>query len=297
VGVITEHNGKDQHEEGLMHCWVQTLLTFLILFVPPGLHAASRRENEESTQMQSSAAQLQDDLAKVSSFLSSRDLDSLEAVVNVESAKWQRRDRQSFLIYMYKVCSGVSSYDFGDQSKQSLLLGRYAISVLTSGDLPLKEQVKFVEFLALDPIVVDEATWGPLRLRKAELFLEVRRRLIASTDSTFDFGDRPYLNVPAPPNSGVPSGSSPQSIKDPKLRAEYESAVARNSTKARQYNDQYWIKTNAPSFYKEVERYLVDAYARPPSSLSELQQLLLKYVSDESVRARVLQEIQKSDQR
>jgi hypothetical protein len=95
----------------------------------------------------------------------------------------------------------------------------------------------------------------------------------------------------------VPSGSSPQSIKDPKLRAEYESAVARNSAKARQYNDQYWIKTNSPSFYKEVERYLVDAYARPPSSLSELQQLLLKYVSDESVRARVLQEIQKSDQR
>jgi hypothetical protein len=72
------------------------------------------------------------------------------------------------------------------------------------------------------------------------------------------------------------------------LREEYKAAIAKNAAKIRYFNDQYWLLQNAPFFYKEVERYLVNAYSRPPADTSELEKLLAEYVSDQSVRLRVL---------
>jgi hypothetical protein len=245
---------------------------------------------------QNSDNELRQDIAKLDSFLSNRNLDSIEATVDKESAKWRERDRPSFIIYMTKACSLLSSYDIGDVSKRASLLSRYAISVLTSGDLPLEEQVHFVEFLMFDPLVIDEAAWKTLRKQKAELWLAARRRVESSVDPKFDFDDRAELNVPTPPGSGEPNGVSPEFIKDPKLRAEYERAIAENSAKIRRFNDQYWLKRNAPDFYKNVERYLVNAYSRPPADSAELEQLLAHYVDDNGVRARILEEVRKGGQ-
>jgi hypothetical protein len=74
------------------------------------------------------------------------------------------------------------------------------------------------------------------------------------------------------------------------LRAEYGRAIAENSAKRLRYNDQYWLKRNAKSFYNEAERYLVDAYSRPPADYSQLDGLLTRYVDDHAVRARILAE-------
>ncbi len=240
---------------------------------------------------QSADDELSQDIAKLDSFLSNRNLDSIEVTVNRESAKWREKDRPSFIIYMTKACSLLSSYDIGDVSKRGSLLSRYAISVLTSGDLPLKEHVRFVEFIMFVPFVIDETAWKPLRKQTAELSLAARRRVESSVDPTFSFDDWTQLNVPTPPKSGVPAGSSPESIKDPTLRAEYERAIAENSAKTLRFNDQYWLKQNAPAFYKNVERYLVNAYSRPPADSAQLERLLSQYVNDNGVRARILEEV------
>lgn len=173
------------------------------------------------------------------------------------------------------------------------MLSRYAISVLRSGDLPLHDRVQFVSFLMFDPRVIDEASWKRLREQKAELCLAARRRVESSIDPTFNFDDWPQLNVATPRGSGVPNGSSPQFIKDPKLRAEYEKSIAENSAKARRLNDQYWLKQNAPDFYKNVEQYLVIAYTRPPADSAQLERLLAQYVDDNGVRARILEAVRK----
>ena len=88
-------------------------------------------------------------------------------------------------------------------------------------------------------------------------------------------------------------GASPESIRDLKLRAEYERAIAQNSAKARRYNDQYWLKQTAPDFYKTVEKYLVSAYSRPPTDSAQLERLLSQYVDDNDVRVRILAEVRK----
>ncbi|SRR5712692_9085949 len=255
----------------------------LLIAVAPALGNASQNSDDE----------LRQDIAKLDSFLTNRNLDSIEATVDEESAKWRERNRPSFILYMTNACNLLSSYDIGNLSKRASLLSRYAISVLTSGDLPLHDHVQFVSFLMFDPLVIDEAAWKTLRKQKAELWLAARRRVESSIDPTFDFNDRPFLNVATPPGSREPSGVSPEFIKDPKLRAEYERAIAENSAKARRFNDQYWLKQNAPDFYRNVERYLVNAYSRPPADPAELERLLAQYVDDNGVRARILEEVRK----
>jgi len=239
--------------------WQLTIAAALSIFLTltPGLPTLAFAQNPDN--------ELSQDIAKLDSFLSNRDLASLEATINKDSVKWQERDRPSFIVYMSKACSLLSSYDIGDLSKRASLLSRYAISLLMSGDLALHDHVQFVSFLMFDPMVIDEAAWRALREKKAQLWLAARRRVESSIDPTFDFDDLPFINVPTPKGSGARAGSSPESIKEPKLRAEYKAAIARNSEKIRRSNDQLWLKQNAPDFYKNVERYLVNAYSRPPA--------------------------------
>jgi hypothetical protein len=120
--------------------------------------------------------------------------------------------------------------------------------------------------------------------------------LAGSIDPKFDFNDAGFMNVPTPAGSGMPAGISPESIKDPTLRAEYERAIAQNSAKRKRFNEQYWLKQNAVDFYKNVERYLVNAYSRPPADSAQLERLLSQYVDDNRVRARILEAVCKGSQ-
>ncbi len=267
------------------------LITLLICLVVRGgtdgpIYSAAQANN----------AELSADLEHLDSLASSRDLHAIEVTIDKQSAKWKERERSSYLAYMSKACSLVSSYNIGDMSDRASMLSRYAISALTSGDLTTEERVQFTEFLMFDPPTIKEEDWKPLREHKAALWLEARRGVMASIDPGFDIEDRPMLNVAAPLGSGVPSGSSPESIRDPKLRAEYEAAIAANFAKARRYNEQSWLKSNAPRFYEETERYLVNAYSRPPADLAGLERLLAKYVDDNGDRARIVAAVRKGTQ-
>jgi len=247
-----------------------------------------------SGQVRDSSVELQRDISRLDSLRQSGNLDTLEASVSHDSTKWRQRDQKQFVKYMFQACSGLSSYEIGDTSRRALLLSKYAGSVLGSTKLSIEENVQFVEFLSLDPPVIDEKAWRALRGQKARLWLAAWRRVNAEIDPSFNFDDRPYINVPTPAGSGVPSGSVPESIKDVKLRTEYERAIAENSAKIQRYNDQHYLKQNAPRFFTEVERYLVSAYSRSPVDLPQLNALLTEYVGDEAVRKRILDEVSRA---
>ena len=239
-------------------------------------------------------SQLDADIAKLDVLRSSGNMDALRAQIDPEANKWRIHDHNAFLLYMYRACSELSSYDIGDLSQRALLLGQYSMFVLRSGDLPLQRYIQFVEFLGFDPPRIDEAAWKDLRRQKAQFWLEALRRAIQATNPNFDFNDRPALNVAPPSSTGLPAGVSPANMPNPQIRAEYEKAIAQNHTKIQQYNQQSWLRLNGPRISKEVEHYLVRAYSQPPSDISELQSLLSKYIEDASMRSRVIEEVQKS---
>jgi hypothetical protein len=101
------------------------------------------------------------------------------------------------------------------------------------------------------------------------------------------------LNVAPPAGTGLPAGVAPEAIKDPKLRAEYETALAANAAKSRNYNDQQWLQLNAPSFFKEAENYVVNAYKKPPPNLPQLERLLSSSIPDEQARKRIMESVTK----
>lgn len=244
--------------------------------------------------IQDANTELQADLKQLDSFRQSRNLAALESAVESDAIKWQARNRDLFVRYMEHACGALSSYDLGNQPLQASLLNKYAISVLTSGDLTLRDRVQFVEFLAQDPPITDEAGWRQLREDKARLWLETWKRIAESINAKFDFNDRPLLNVAPPPETGLPAGVSPEAVHDPKLRAEYERAIVANAAKSRDYNDQSWLRRNAPSFYREAKNYVVNAYKKAPSDLPQLERLLSAYIGEKQTRDQIIQLVKKT---
>jgi len=247
---------------------------------------------------QDPASRLNADLAALESARSTKDLDAVERLVQRDSVEWQGKDRQSFMTFMFAACSILSSYDLGDQNRQTLMLDKYATSALAAGDmLSIREQVEFVEFLTRDPIGLDQVAWKAIRQRKARIWLRVWSRVAAARDPTFDFNDRPVVHVRTPEGAGLPAGVAPEAITDAKLRVEYESAIAANAAKLDAYNTQYWLKQNAQAFSKTAERYLVGAYSTPPVDVVELQRLLAEYLINPEAADRILSAVGKRDPR
>lgn len=274
---------------------VCSVLAFVGVLESPLLkYDPARAVSEDFTQLPSSRAELDRDLAELDALRESRDLDSLEKAINHDSPKWKARDRQSFITYMFGACGEISSYDYSDKSKQATLLTRYAISVLSSGPLSLEERVPFVEFLGADPLNIDETEWKNLRQKKARLWLETWRLISEARDLKFDFQDVPMINVEPPPGAGVGAGGSPSDIKDLRLRAEYERAIALNRAKVERFNEQNYLRLTADRFYEHAQRYLVNAYSRTPSNPTELERLLSIYIADEAIRNRILEETRKA---
>lgn len=277
-------------------CNRSVLLIKALLFVALTCCIGSSHSTQVFAQEQQDS-QLDADTAKLDLLRSSNNLNEMRTQIDLDSAKWRSSDRNAFLVYMYRACGELSSYDIGDTSQRALSLGQYSISVLRSGDLPLPQYVQFVEFLGFDPPVIDQADWEVLRRQKAQFWLKAWRRVTQATDPKVDLDDRPLLNVAPPLSTGLPAGISPASIKNPRVRTEYEKAIAQNNAKAQRCSEQSWLRLNGSSVYEEMEHYLVNAYSRPPSNLSELQRLLSEFIEDASVRDRLLEEVRKSEHR
>jgi len=231
------------------------------------------------------------DLERLHAPRDARDLSSLEKVIDSDSQKWKSIDHVSYLAYMYRACGEISSYDYSDRSTQAKLLTRYSLEVLASGQLSREQRILFLGFLSYDAADWDEVTWRHLRFQKANLWLGTWAQFATSMDPTFDATEVPMINIEPPVGSMVPSGASPEDVKDPKLRAEYERRLADNQARSARIAEQQYLRMNANQFYSEAENYLVHAYSRPPSDSAELERLLIENGIDSSTRSSLLKKI------
>jgi len=148
-----------------------------------------------------------------------------------------------------------------------------------------------LEFLGYDAPDWDVVTWRHLRFQKANLWLNTWRQFAASIDPNFDASEVPMINLEPPVGSMVPSGASPEALKDPKLRAEYERRLTDNQARTARIAQQQYLRMNANQFYKEAENYLVNAYSKPPSDSAELERLLIEKGVDSSTRSNLSKKV------
>jgi len=236
----------------------------------------------------------EDDLNRLIA-LRSRTLEELLDFSNQLERKWQRMDWNQYASLMLHVCSEISNRGLND-SRLRLESERFArIALSHAGMFSWEYQSDLVDALAYQRFSLPDATWVRERREKTELWLQAWRRLEKEFDPTFDVNDRkslPGMRVMPPFATGLPAGTPPSAIKDPKLRAQYEAAITENNKKAERVNRQLPLHAHGPSFKARAERWLIQAYSQQPRRIGELKHYLQVYVRDYKTRERILKRIE-----
>ncbi|MDO9527970.1 MAG: hypothetical protein Q7J27_02290 [Syntrophales bacterium] len=143
----------------------------------------------------------------------------------------------------------------------------------------------------LDKLSVEEwiEEWPIARRIQAELWFKLHEAVEKEIDKNFDFTSAPQINIAAP--GPYPSGTAPESIKEPELRKEYEKSFEENRKKASEYNFQYRLRNVEKDLSSQLECFLVEVYSQPPQSIDELRKMMDMYKINEKVKIRILKKL------
>lgn len=161
------------------------------------------------------------------------------------------------------------------------------LSFMTSQNLDqLKQSVTAIETLA-NRAESPQSNVALVLERKVELCLAALQVITASKDVNFAVDDVPERNI-APPEGGYSAGVAPESIKDEKVRKEYEMAIAKNMAKIANYNFQYRLRRIENAVLTKTEKYVSEALSNEPESSARLIELFKKYGTEKETRTRIL---------
>jgi hypothetical protein len=225
------------------------------------------------------------------------DLEEYEKFADEIQNKWRDRNREYNARLILEICGPLSSGRLrGD--RQYEVARKYALSVLAdANDIPLETELKLTGHV-MTPMYTRNAPKGEDLARRRKKDVQIRlhawRRLIDAIDPNWDPNEVIWSPNAVGALMGLPSGISPESIGDPKLRAEYEVALQKNREQIERYTKQYRLRDWLKSYPKRAERYIVKAYSKPPIDLEELKQYLGRYAVDEKTRARILAAVTKN---
>lgn len=239
--------------------------------------------------------QYEDDQKTINSISTRRDISDYDAEFEKHAAaidkKWSGKNKSLHADLVLELCNQISSGRFG-KARAHGLARKYALTVLGDPDsIPLDTELKLVGHIGSDPNLPDGPkgnAWGSSRAEEAKAKLHAWKRLQDAMDPNWDPNDRPMMNVPLPAGVHLPRGVAPEAIKDPKQRAEYEAAIKENEKTAKRFSEQYGLRNRQATYEMRLEKYLVNAYSKPPLNKTELEGFLNTYVSSQAVRGRIL---------
>jgi hypothetical protein len=221
-----------------------------------------------------------------------KDLKSLEIFGDEIQAKWSQKTKEYYAKLMLQVCKPISSWYFNDVRQATVLARKYALSALADPNkIPLETELELIGHVMTDMVTSrapKNQEWAQIRKKDVEVRFHAWKRLLDAIDPNWDPNDLPSLNISPPVATGLPSGVGPEAIKDPNLRAEYEAAIEKNRLKAERYSQESRLRTWLKRFPSRAEKYIVDAYSKPPFDVQELKQYLDKYIADTKTKARIL---------
>ena len=227
------------------------------------------------------------------------DLKEYEKFGDEIQMRWKNRNKEHYGRLMLEVCKPLSSGRLkGDRRYE--VARKYALSALAdANDPPLEIELELeltghVVTLMYTPNSPKGEDFAQRRKKDVQIRLHAWKRLIDAIDPNWDPNDKPVRNVVPPTETGLPSGVTPEAIKDSKLRAEYIQAIDKNRKKAEKYLKQSKLLDWLKRYPKSVERDIVLAYSEPPFKLEELRQHLDNYIADEKTKARIVSAVKKN---
>ena len=150
-------------------------------------------------------------------------------------------------------------------------------------------------YMAIENVVLVEEHDPQIRnrLRKDTLtvWLRLLRVLDQFVDPDFDPNDEPEDLVQPPPTTGgviYPPGADPALIDDPKARAEYEAAIAKNRKKIEDYNLQLQLSRLSERISQRADSFIATSWLPLPRSENELKAAIEENIQDPKRKAHLL---------
>ncbi len=245
------------------------------------------------------------------------ELEAIEELAPSLEKKWFAQDLEYYGYVMRSICGVLSSHGFDDYKKAHRLSREYAMLALEKSHklqednrLSVEHEVRLLlyvqEFNASSKHYRELAQregWLDRRERAARLYFRTWGRLLKAIDKEWDPND-PSMRFPRPP-AGVDSfvlGMSPEHIKDPELRAEYEAALQKYRRERKKVTEQRLLQRLKKDYLPSLQKDLLRLYSGPSFDCKELESESLrrdlqKYVEDEDIRATILDEMKKALQK
>lgn len=284
----------------LSKIFLASVLGFVCLLTVPGMAVSAGAESE------SDKMEYQNDIARITSFhkvfnenavgkslneKAAQNLGEYEKFADEIGNKWVTKDIEAHARLMVKLCEPLASGTFNDR-RQYALARKYALSALGKpNEIPLETELRLANYVTANLYLSTGARgkeWLDARKTDVEVRFHAWKRLADAIDPNWDQNEEIFMH-PLPPKGlkSSDSGASPESIRDPELRAEYEKAITENNKKIERYNEQLDYHRKMKLFSKTTSHYAIYAYSAPPYNTDELNDLLKKYITDKSLNMKI----------
>lgn len=223
-----------------------------------------------------------------------RETGSLEELLNEGNKiekQWGKSGGESYGRLMLEFLGALTHSRYTNDRVQELSQDYATQSLKKADTFDLEIEWRLLSFLRYPHSEKDKIAIRQ-RAERVKLWLHIVYRLKREKDENFDPNDLPTLNVTPPRGNIRIAGMSPEAIKDPKLRAEYEAALKANAKKLEYYNKQYILRRDEEFIVKDAVKYISKMYSLPPKNLNELQGLLNNFNVSNNLKERIEAEIQ-----
>lgn len=207
--------------------------------------------------------------------------------------KWETRPTDYYFPMLTAICGELSSRDWGNSLPvgQKLLRQLSEKGVERSAKVSLQWNLMFLLFtneqLPPDknpPSILEQEKKRKKRATQWLSALSQVQKLAAIDLKTLPL---PFLNVSVPDNS-LPAGIEPEAVSDPKVRAQYKAAIAKNSALAQRHREVGNAKRWKATYWPMAKGYFTTAYSNSPRDKAELEALLKQFPMGEAWEKQVL---------
>ena len=130
--------------------------------------------------------------------------------------------------------------------------------------------------------------WRLLRRAQLDAWLKLLDRVEKSIDPAFDPEDVPQINVAPPPGAHVRAGADPKSIKDPKVRQEYEVLIEKNREKAENYRLQKTLRNRKSRWTHECVLFVGNSFSDAKEDRGEVEKAVQEHLSNPKAKTEIL---------
>jgi hypothetical protein len=226
------------------------------------------------------------------------DVKGLQQLSGAIKAEWLANKSPTHYQAILELCLAISSTRTTEPGVNESIRDLVVVVIDSQGEKSSPIAADLLLFLQGDfeyssgQLIGDD--WVKERQTRAERWLKVCKSIREQNAAMPKPTGKTYLNI-APPGGQFPSGVDPSAIKDPIVRKKYEEALEENSKRADAQRKKRDLEDSEQSTTQRSQRYLTEAFSKPPFRTDQLTKLLEMYQFPKANRQAIIEEVQRRE--